>query len=89
MEEVVEAVFDGPATGVPGMVAKVKQAEAESTDPSELKAVILKVNFFPKSEFDKAAETLLRVGMLRTAGSFAVLTSMLGVPVDPSSLKTA
>jgi hypothetical protein len=46
------------------------------------------VYFVPKSVIDKIAVTSLSVGIFLTEGSLAVLTSMLGIPVIPSSLKT-
>lgn len=42
----------------------------------------------PRSATSKVAETYLRVGMFLTAGSLALLTSIVGVVVTPSSLKT-
>ena len=47
------------------------------------------MNFFPKSALGNVAITVLRVGMFLTAGSFGILTSILGFMVVPSSLKRA
>jgi hypothetical protein len=44
---------------------------------------------FPKSAAVKSAVASLKVGMSLMSGSLFVLTSIVGVPVIPSSLKTA
>jgi len=80
---------EGPLEGFGGTVANSKHAVVEETDPSELKAITLYVNFFPISPPARVAVTYRRVGISLTAGSLFTLTSIVGFIVTPSSLNTA